>query len=171
MSDEDIRAAERTYRTTGNPADGEAWIQAVMRTTGLPVIPLITQVIRTQRALHAVALAGGGSPYSNAMQQPVTPYDIVSFLRGGSEWLKSEHRDPRAAQTAWVYDYRCIEPDCDQLATEQGFYPHPVLCWAHYCLLHQLDPALCGVTPSFSVVPCTFPREHQGPHQGEVEHP
>lgn len=170
MSDEDIRYAERKYRISGSSEDGEVWVQAVMRVT-VPSVSLITQSIRTHRALQAVACSfvGSTNPYrleaafSKAMNQPVTPYDIVSFLRGGLEWVKSEYVAPSDTQGR-----RCIEPDCDQPATEQGFYPNPVFCWAHYCAIHSIDPSICGIIPSNSIFPCSLSRDHQDSHNSIV---
>lgn len=95
MSDEAIRAAERAYRASGDPADGEAWVQAVLRTTGVNSTFLIARVIETQRALAAMAMIsrtatyeGVRDPIIDAMRQPVTPDDIVDFLRGGRNWLQ-----------------------------------------------------------------------------------
>ena len=136
-----------------------------------PSVSLITQSIRTQRALQAVVCSFDVSylnrletAFSKAMNQPVTPYDIVSFLRGGLEWVKSEYVITSTTQEL----RRCIEPDCDQPATEQGFYPNPVFCWAHYCAIHSIDPSICGITPSNSVFPCSLIRDHQGPHNSIV---
>jgi hypothetical protein len=179
MSDEDIRIAERAFRSTGDPVDGEAWIQAVLRTTGLPTIQLVTQTIRTQRALRSIAysFSSGSSDhrveaaFSRAMKKPVTPYDIVSFIRGGMGWIEAGHSqyDPASIAPPLQGEHLCIEPGCDQPATEQGFYPHPVFCWAHYCSLHGINPLICGITPSDSVTPCMRPRGHHDPHQGEQD--
>jgi hypothetical protein len=96
VSDEAVRSAERIYRASNNPADGEAWVQSVLRTTGLPSTFLIARVIETQRALAAMAMMsrtatyeGVRDPIVEAMRRPVTPDDMVSFLRGGREWLNT----------------------------------------------------------------------------------
>lgn len=96
MSDEAVRSAERIYRASNNPADGEAWIQAVLRTTGVPSTFLIAQVIQSRRAIEAlIARPEHGAGQSQiqvlvaAAYRSVTPDDMVSFLRGGREWLTS----------------------------------------------------------------------------------
>ena len=95
MSDSEIRDAERTYRASGAPQDGEAYVQAVLRSTGLNSIFLIARVIETQRAIAALigpSLASGHAreiQIRGAFSRPVTPDDMVSFLRGGREWLAS----------------------------------------------------------------------------------
>ena len=93
MSDSEIRDAERTYRASGAPQDGEAYVQAVLRSTGVNSIFLIARVIETQRAIAALigpSLASGHAreiQIRGAFSRPVTPDDMVSFLRGGREWL------------------------------------------------------------------------------------
>lgn len=52
MSDDHARELERRFRQTGDPQDGAAWVHAVLRTTGMPTISLISQMISCQRALH-----------------------------------------------------------------------------------------------------------------------
>ena len=88
MSDDAIRNAERAYRASGAPQDGEAWVQAVLRTTSVPTTFLIARVIETQRALHSMTGATSDASARAAIARPVTPDDMVSFLRGGREWLK-----------------------------------------------------------------------------------
>jgi hypothetical protein len=90
VSDSEIRSAERTYRSSGNPADGEEWVQAVLRSTGLNSTFLIARVIETQRAIRALMNQLMGDPgvaMDAEIGRPVTPDDMVSFLRGGREWL------------------------------------------------------------------------------------
>ena len=93
MSDDAIRNAERAYRASGAPQDGEAYVQAVLRSTGLNSTFLIARVIETQRALNTLLHHFHDSPtisrreLGNALERQVTPDDMVSFLRGGREWL------------------------------------------------------------------------------------
>lgn len=93
MSDAAVRAAERAYRASGSPADGDAWVQAVLRSTGLNSTFLIARVIEIQRALRAQGQYRLEGPTRDevraALERPVTPDDMVSFLRGGSEWLEA----------------------------------------------------------------------------------
>lgn len=95
MSDEYIRALERRYRAGGDAADGEAWVQAVLRTTGANLTFLIARTIESQRVMHAIMST---DPYSEmniigvvsaAMARTVAPEDIVDFMRGGRNWLSS----------------------------------------------------------------------------------
>ena len=95
MSDDEIRTAERTYRASGAPQDGEAYVQAVLRSTGLPSTFLIARVIETQRGLNTLLavnelrMPGGVTrAMREAINRQVTPDDMVSFLRGGREWLE-----------------------------------------------------------------------------------
>jgi hypothetical protein len=93
VSDDAIRNAERAYRASGAPQDGEAYVQAVLRSTGLNSTFLIARVIETQRALNTLLHHVHDSPtisrreLGNALERQVTPDDMVSFLRGGREWL------------------------------------------------------------------------------------
>lgn len=93
MSDDAIRAAERTYRSSGNPADGEAYVQAVLRSTGLNSTFLIARVIETQRVVQALLNPMEFYTIRSAQDRPVTPDDMVSFLRGGREWLEISPED------------------------------------------------------------------------------
>ena len=94
MSDSEIRDAERTYRASGAPQDGEAYVQAVLRSTGVNSTFLIARVIETQRglntllAINELRMPGGVTlAMREAIQRTVTPDDMVSFLRGDREWL------------------------------------------------------------------------------------
>ena len=94
MSDEEIRTAERAYRASGAPQDGEAYVQAVLRSTGVNSTFLIARAIETQRglntllAINELRMPGGVTlAMREAIQRTVTPDDMVSFLRGGREWL------------------------------------------------------------------------------------
>jgi hypothetical protein len=74
-------------------------VQAVLRSTGLNSTFLIARVIEIQRALHSLIIvqirrpdrpltpAGALPDMADAFRHPVTPDDMVSFLRGGREWL------------------------------------------------------------------------------------
>jgi hypothetical protein len=170
MSDEDIREAERTYRATGNQEDGERWVQAVIRTTGFPTIILITEIIKSRRALQAIAYSFSSSSsdhrvegaHLKAMRKPVTPYDVVAFLRGEPEWMSGKHHQSETLPHVRL----CIQPNCNEAATEQGFYPYPVFCKSHLSVLEELSRnILCGIAPSGSVVRCTLPAGHTGAHQ------
>lgn len=89
MSDTEVREAERAYRASGSPQDGDAWVQAVLRTTSFPTTFLISRVIETQRALHEITRLGSSrAAHREALDRPVTPDDMASFLRGGREWLR-----------------------------------------------------------------------------------
>jgi hypothetical protein len=104
--DDDTRNAERKWRQTGASTDGEAYIQAVIRSTDAPILPMVTALIRNTRAMQALtALAlptgevtldaamrqltnaqrrawlNGPTLMLEAMQKPVTPDDVVAFLR------------------------------------------------------------------------------------------
>ena len=90
MSDSEIRDAERTYRASGAPQDGEAYVQAVLRSTGLNSTFLIARVIEMRRAIAAIVDAPAiqlRAGLVDAIDRAVTPDDMVSFLRGGREWL------------------------------------------------------------------------------------
>lgn len=95
MSDTEIRDAERAYRASGTGVDGEAWVQAVLRTTGLPSTLLIARVIENTRVI--AALVSGHRP---AVSRPVTPDDMVDFLRGGDSW-RNHGMGTLPAQIPW----------------------------------------------------------------------
>jgi len=129
MSDSEIRDAERTYRASGAPQDGEAYVQAVLRTTGVNSTFLIARVIETQRALNA--LAGGWvmsghnqeGMVQRALSMPVTPDDMVSFLRGGREWLTS----PGFTRPTLLQDPDSLGYSAGAMARElPAIHPHQV---------------------------------------------
>ncbi len=84
MSDEDIRALERRWRASGDPADGEAWVQAKLRTTGAPMLLLMRLAISNTRAMLVLAQAAWpvGPRLQAAWNRDVTPDDMVAFLDG-----------------------------------------------------------------------------------------
>jgi len=94
-ADEELRAAERAYRASGALQDGEAWAQAVLRTTDVPTLPMISMLVQHSRALEAMfASIQNGMILAEyrvreAITRDVTPDNIVSFLRGGREWMES----------------------------------------------------------------------------------
>jgi len=127
VSDDAIRNAERAYRASGAPQDGEAYVQAVLRSTGLNSTFLIARVIETQRVMHQIA---NTSPFAEttltavvgaALARPVTPDDMVSFLRGGREWL-----EPPSIMRG--------QQGTDFLAVERPAI-HPAQVTAHSCMI------------------------------------
>jgi len=128
MSDSEIRDAERTYRASGAPQDGEAYVQAVLRSTGLNSTFLIARVIETQRglntllAINELRMPGGVTlAMREAIQRTVTPDDMVSFLRGGREWL-----EPPSIMRG--------QQGTDFLAVERPAI-HPAQVTAHSCMI------------------------------------
>lgn len=101
MSDSEIRDAERAYRASGAPQDGEAYVQAVLRSTGLNSTFLIARVIENTRVIAALV-----SGYRPAVSRPVTPDDMVSFLRGGHEW---DTTGPEPVQVVTSYTPESID--------------------------------------------------------------
>lgn len=89
MSDESERRLERIYRESGDVRDGMAWVHEVMRGQSTPVLQLIEVTIRNTRALLSMLYATPHSQPIGALSysRPVTPDDIVSFLRGTDDWL------------------------------------------------------------------------------------
>jgi hypothetical protein len=74
-----------------------------MRTTGLPSTFLIARVIEAQRMCHAlmeclsnIDTMATRDRALRSTTRPVTPDDMVSFLRGGREWLVQAQVDPNA---------------------------------------------------------------------------
>ena len=132
MTDEDTRAAERAYRASGSQQDGEAWVQAVLRTTGLPSTFLIYRVIEAQRALHALAGGWVMSGHSQeglvqrALSMPVTPDDMVSFLRGDDVWRlpRSRYRNVTATPVCGAVAYPRSIDDCVLASGHDGNHWH-----------------------------------------------
>lgn len=85
MADAELRQLERAYKASGNMADGEAWVQAILRKKGVPVLPMIIALIQSRRTLEAISAHGvrlWDLSYSAnlAIDSPITPQDIANFF-------------------------------------------------------------------------------------------
>ena len=167
MSDEDIRAAERTYRASGSPQDGEAWVQVVLRSAGLNSTFLIARVIESQRALAAMFnpmdyanSADREDQIRRAFRRPVTPDDMVSFLRGGREWLNPPTPLGQNMYAAMIdeHNFDCRGPDCDVMVLVGG---RAVRCSEHRADPNAHLPHQRGV-PAGSAILCNHANENPG---------
>lgn len=107
MSDSVTRELEHRYRETGAVSDGERWVAAVLRESGVPVLPIVSAMIQVTRALDAIVERYTETPTSRprsvdplglknaiieGVGRPVTPDDMVSFIRGEGFWRRGSQR-------------------------------------------------------------------------------
>jgi len=98
MSDVDVRALERAWLSTRSQEDGERYVHAVLNATGSPILPIISLLIQNTRALRMIqrsSVAFDRTPLVERLSTPVTPEDLVAFLRGEGEWARGLPPDVR----------------------------------------------------------------------------
>lgn len=87
MSNNYVRELEQKWESSRNQADGEALIDALLRTTSTPTIQTIIMLIRNTRALNDL-MASRPDRAAESFRQPVTVDDIISFLHSDYKWLE-----------------------------------------------------------------------------------
>jgi len=123
MSDTDLRALERQWRTGGNPADGEAWAAAELRANGVPMLTMIAMLIQQGRAIRALATpAASWHTARHHLRTSVTPDDIVAFLRG------QQDSSPTPADPNDTLPSRPVEPGHWMLCEHANEVPRVCPC-------------------------------------------
>jgi hypothetical protein len=166
MSDTRLRDTERRWRETGHADDGSAYVQAAMRATGEPIVPILTMLVRQDRALRALddALQEGlvGHRLSHRMRgallKPITPDDMVAYLRGDGEWGRGLLPDS-------TVDVSAVRPHGDPIQA------HAARARAAERRIREWAPderaPMCGIVgPAASQQDggCVLPRGHDGQH-------
>lgn len=96
-----MRELERRWKESGALADGERWVTAVLRETGTPLLPLVSITMQTARALEEavhhlnqcyvpVSSISLAAAITRGISRPVTPDDMVDFLRGSGDWRRGK---------------------------------------------------------------------------------
>lgn len=109
MSDGSVRELEQRWKRSNDLADGEAYVRAVLRETDFPALPMISMLIQQGRALEAIIeahISRSDRPRQlvegvfAALRRPVTPDEMVAFLRGEGDWQRGSQpglRPPSAS--------------------------------------------------------------------------